>query len=211
MAGFDPAMVSARKPAMFTCVLDNYKEIMRGNILDQWQDAFRQDTNTSLILYVIVFLVNVSTADLWEIDGISIKFGPLSEAFNKLFFISYIKTLFDETYAGEPVTVPATPGTTALVSSRFTNSTGGAVTVPAGTYTLNNGVKSYLYTLAADLMLATGEAFDVECEVGSLGACPLGAGQYRPAHFRGVVCPAERFGAVCRKQAVAAPASRRAR
>jgi hypothetical protein len=101
IAGFDPAWVTAAKPAVFTCVLDNYKEIMKGKLLDQWADAFRQDTNTSLILYAVVFLDDASTAGMWEIDDVSITFAPLTNAFNKLFFISYVKTLFDESYTGE--------------------------------------------------------------------------------------------------------------
>jgi hypothetical protein len=100
---FDPDWVSADKPAVMTCVLDNYNKVMKGKLLDQWQDVFRQDTNTEVILYVIVFLDDESTASMWDIDDVSIKFQPLTNAFNKLFFISYTKVLFDGNYsAGSP-------------------------------------------------------------------------------------------------------------
>ena len=72
---FNPEWVSAEKPAIFTCVLDNYKKTMKGKLLDQWQDVFRQDTNASVILYVIVFLDGEGTEDMWEIGDASIGFS----------------------------------------------------------------------------------------------------------------------------------------
>ena len=97
---FDPSWVSAGKPAVITCTLDSYKKYMKGKLLDQWQDVFRQDTNFDVILYLIVFLDNASTDNMWDIDDASITFGPITEAFNKLYYISFVKTLFDETYDG---------------------------------------------------------------------------------------------------------------
>jgi hypothetical protein len=153
---FDPAWVSAEKPAVFTCVLANYKEVMKGRLLDQWSDAFRQDTNIDLILFVIVFLDDESAAGAWEVDDMSIKFAPLTNAFNKLFFISYVKTLFDETYAGEPKTLPAVPGVEASQVLRITNASGSDTTVPAGTYTVDDGSKVWRFVIASDTLFSDG-------------------------------------------------------
>jgi hypothetical protein len=157
---FDPAWVSAEKPAVFTCVLDNYKETMKGKLLDQWADAFRQDTNASLILYIIVFLDGESTVNMWEIDDVSIKFAPITSAFNKLFFISYVKTLFDENYAGKPAIAPPTPGTAAVQTLRVTNTAGAEQTLAAGTYVINDGVKTWQLVIASDTVVPDGEHID---------------------------------------------------
>jgi hypothetical protein len=96
--GFDDQLVAVDKPAVYTCVVENYASIMTGALLDQWQDVFRQDTNNSVILYLIVFLDGTGTSSFWEITPTTIKFTPLTNAFNKLYFISYFKVLFDELY-----------------------------------------------------------------------------------------------------------------
>jgi hypothetical protein len=169
IADFDPAWVSAEKPAVFTCVLDNYKETMKGKLLDQWADAFRQDTNTSLILYVIVFLDGEGTADMWEIDDVSIKFAPITNAFNKLFFISYVKTLFDENYAGKPTIVPPTPGTAAVQTLRVTNTIGAEQTLAAGTYVIDDGVETWQLVIASDTLVPDGEYIDFILNADTVG------------------------------------------
>jgi hypothetical protein len=166
---FDPAWVSAEKPAVFTCVLDNYKKVMRGKLLDQWQDAFRQDTNVSLILYVIVFLDDESTVNMWEIDDVSNQFDPITNAFKKLFFISYVKTLFDGTYDGTPVLAPAVPGAPAQMTIRLANPTGGELTVTEGSYAYSDGVKTFSFTLVSDVNLLPDGAHDVPVIAGSAG------------------------------------------
>jgi hypothetical protein len=166
---FDPAWVSSEKPAVFTCVFNNYKEVMKGKLLDQWADAFRQDTNTSLILYVIVFLDGDSTAGMWEVDDVSIKFAPITSAFNKLFFISYTKTLFDETYAGKPVIVPPVPGTAAAQTLRITNSSGGEQTLAAGTYVISDGVTTWQLVVASAAVMQDGEYIDFPLDADTVG------------------------------------------
>jgi hypothetical protein len=166
---FDPALVSAEKPAIYLCDVQNYKEAIKGKLLDQWQAAFRDDTNTDLILCVIVFLDDESTADMWEIDDVSIKFKPLTAAFGKLFFVSFFKMLFDETYAGAPTTVPASPGTRASVMVRISNPTGSDITVPAATYTLSDGEKTYSWAVAADILIASGGYQNAQLEAGDTG------------------------------------------
>jgi hypothetical protein len=142
---------------------------MKGKLLDQWADAFRQDTNTSLILYVIVFLDGEGTEDMWEIDDVSIKFAPITNAFGKLFFISYVKVLFDETYSGKPIIVPAVPGTAALQTVRITNGgTGGAV-IEAGTYVVDDGVNTWQLAVASDVTLPAGEYVDYDLVADDVG------------------------------------------
>jgi len=151
---WDATWVTADKPAVFTCILRNYREIMKGKLLDQWQDVFRMDTNFDVILYLIVFQDDSSTDSMWEIDDVSIKFKPLTEAFNKLFFISYIKCLFDEHYDGRPVQMPVSYGTTASAQIRFTNPTDVDIEISAGTYRYNDGVTDWIFSFA-DLAVIT--------------------------------------------------------
>jgi hypothetical protein len=167
---FDPAWVTADKPAVMTCVLDNYKKIMKGKLLDQWMNVFRQDTNTSVILYLIVFLDDVSTAGMWEIDDASIKFKPLTTAFNKLFFISYVKVLFDENYDGQPVQLPLNPGTAASAHITLGNPTEGPLTVPAGSYLFNDGVKDWLITLDENLVIPAGQSHTMQVFATTVGS-----------------------------------------
>ena len=153
---FDPAWVSSEKPAVFTCVLNNYKKIMKGKLLDQWQDIFQQDTNVDVILYLIVFQDGAGTEGMWEIDDVSIKFAPLTKAFTKLFFISYVKTLFDETYSGKPIQLPPDPGTAASAVLKLSNPTGLDISIPAGTYQFNDGVKDWNIVVPPSLVIAAG-------------------------------------------------------
>jgi hypothetical protein len=165
---FDSSVVSAEKPALFVCDVQNYKEALKGKLLDQWQAAFRDDTNTDLVLFVIVFLDGAGTADMWEIDDVSIAFQPLSAAFRKLFFVSQFKTMFDPNYAGTPSLVPAVPGTPALAVIRVTRGSG-AASVPAGTYALSDGVKTYNWVVVAGIAFADGEYQDVQLAASSDG------------------------------------------
>jgi hypothetical protein len=151
---FDPDWVRAEKPAVFTCALDNYKTIMKGKLLDQWMDVFRQDTNADVVLYLIVFLDDGDTIGDWEIEDIAIKFAPLTTAFEKLFYISFIKTLFDETYDGSPRTIPSTPGARATARIKFTNNTWESITIPAGVYTFNDGVRDWEMRFTEDAQVA---------------------------------------------------------
>jgi hypothetical protein len=142
---------------------------MKGKLLDQWADAFRQDTNSSLILYVIVFLDGESTAGMWEIDDVSIKFASITDAFGKLFFISYVKTLFDESYAGKPVIVPAVPGTAAVQTVRVTNGSGADKTIDAGTHAVNDGVKAWTFEIASAMVIPPGGYADFDLTADDAG------------------------------------------
>lgn len=156
--GFEAAWVSAARPAVITCTLDNYKKYMKGKLLDQWQDVFRQDTNFDVILYLIVFLDDASTNGMWDIDDVSVKFGPITEAFNKLYFISYVKTLFDGSYDGKPVQLPSDPGSAASAQVTLSNTGTDTVTVYPGTYLFNDGVKDWAIPVSAVIVFpASGE------------------------------------------------------
>jgi hypothetical protein len=141
---FNSAWVSAEKPAVLTCDVNNYKTIMKGPLLDQWLNVFRQDTNIDAILYLIVFLDDESTVGMWEIDDVSIKFEPLTKAFGKLYFVSFIKMLFDPYHDGRPVQLPTDPGTPASAQIKLSNPTGAGIEVQPNTYLFNDGVKDWV-------------------------------------------------------------------
>jgi len=167
---FDPAWVSAEKPAVITCTLQNYKKYMKGKLLDQWQDVFRQDTNFDVVLYLIVFLDDASTAGMWDIDEVSIKFAPITEAFNKLYFISYIKTLFDGTYDGKPEQVPGTAGEAATAQIEIVNTGIDPVTIAADVYIHNDGVKDWPIVIVDPLTLAPGGTLPLGIAADTVGA-----------------------------------------
>jgi hypothetical protein len=166
---FESALVSAEKPALYVCDVQNYRDALKGKLLDQWQAAFRGDTNVDLVLYVIVFLDDDSTVDMWEIDDVSITFKPLTTAFRKLYFVSQFKMLFDATYAGTPTTIPAVPGAAANAVARVTNGTGGSLTISAGTYALFDGVKTYNWILGQDATISASDYQDVPLDAASIG------------------------------------------
>jgi hypothetical protein len=166
---FDPAWVTADKPAIISCSLENYKKYMTGKLLDQWQDVFRQDSNFDVILYLIVFLDDESTVGMWDIDDISIKFKPITNAFNGTYFISYFKTMFDPTYDGRPVLRPASPGSVASAQIRFNNPTGEAITIQQGVYTFNDGTKDWTISVDEGFDLLPGEGRNVTIIANTVG------------------------------------------
>jgi hypothetical protein len=106
---------------------------------------------------------------MWEIDDVSIKFAPITNAFDKLFFISYVKTLFDETYDGKPDLVPAVPGTAALQTVRVTNGGSADRTLTAGTYVVNDGVNTWQLAVAANVVIPSGEHVDYDLTADAVG------------------------------------------
>jgi hypothetical protein len=150
---WDPSFVSAELPAVFTCVVDNYATIMKGVLLDQWANVFRQDTNTAVTVFVIVFADDSGTDGLWEIDSVSIKFAPLTKAFNMLHNISFIKVMFDETHDGAGALGSPYPGTAASAQFVFRNTSSSEAAVPVGQYTFNDGVKDWVVPVDALLTI----------------------------------------------------------
>jgi hypothetical protein len=147
---FNPAWVTKELPAVMTCVADNYAKIMQGSLLNQWDPAFRRGSNVSLAVYLIVFADDESTAGDWSVDDVSIRFKPLSEAFEKLFFVSFIKMMFDEDHDGSPLVVGTTPGTAATATFTLVNTTGSTMTISAGQYLYSDGVKDWVYSVDSD-------------------------------------------------------------
>jgi hypothetical protein len=167
---FDPAWVSAGKPAVFTCEVSNYKKIMKGKLLDQWADAFRQDTNGDLVIYVLVFLDDATTAGMWAIGDTSITFEPITNAFRELFFLSYIKLLFDPTFDGSPVQLPSDPGSRASAEVELVNlNVSDIKVVPAGVYTFNDTVKDWRLVVSADLQIPPDSALTANIYAATVG------------------------------------------
>jgi hypothetical protein len=170
LVDFDPAWATKELPAVMTCVVENYAKIMRGSLLEQWSPAFRQDSNVSLAVYVIVFLDDDSTAGDWSVDDVSIRFGPLSSAFEKLHFISFIKMMFDEDYDGSPVTAGMTPGAAATASVTIANASGGSVSLPAGQYLFSDGVKDWAVSVSSETSLADSGSANFAAAATTVGA-----------------------------------------
>ncbi len=122
-----------------------------GNIID-WEDFADDVTPTKpAVFYLIVF--DDTQVGEWDITAKAIEYGPLTAAFEKLFFISYVKMMFDETYDGEPIVIPY-PGTYAKRTISITNATGAPHTLPAGSYLYNDGTKDFLLEVLQDIVLA---------------------------------------------------------
>ena len=153
---FDVESVDKDTPALLACTVDNYKDELKGDLLDQITPIFRDDTNSDAVLYVIVFYDIDTVPTMWEIGTKSISFAPLTGAFKALYFISFIKLLFDPDYNGEDVAVPGTLATAGLT---FTN--GGAVdqTLAAGNYEFNDGTKDWYFAIATAQTVAAGASY----------------------------------------------------
>lgn len=149
----DAVQLSKTKPLVYSCDVQNYAEIMQGELLTQLQPIFRDDTNTEVIIYLIVFYCDGLDTD-WETSATAIEYAPLTAAFEKLYFISYLKMLFDPNMNGSPAEVPSI-GTKAFfnftvvntsvtvraegaVSGSIVNDTASVVTLPAGTVVSDN-------------------------------------------------------------------------
>lgn len=135
--------LSAGSPVVIQVDVTNYAEIMQGAMLDQWTAAFRQDTNRDLLIFLIVFK---DDEEAWTIGGSAITYGPLTTAFDKYWFLSYVKILFDPLMSGEPSTVPV-PGTYTTGTMTISNASGGALTLDAGTYSFSTANKTYVFTV----------------------------------------------------------------
>ena len=149
----DAVQLTKTKPLVYSCDVQNYADIMQGELLTQMQPIFRDDSNTEVIIYLIVFYCDGLDTD-WEVSATAIEYAPLRAAFEKLYFISYLKMLFDPNMNGSPAAVPSI-GTKAFfnftvvntsvtvraegaVSGSIVNDTASVVTLPAGTVVSDN-------------------------------------------------------------------------
>lgn len=161
----DAVQLTKKKPLVYSCDVQNYADIMQGELLTQMQPIFRDDSNVDVMIYLIVFYCD-GLADDWETSATTIEYAPLTTAFEKLYFISYLKMLFDPNMNGSPATVPSI-GSKAFfnftvintsvstraegsVAGSIVNDTASDVTLPAGTVVSDNG---YSITLAEDVVV----------------------------------------------------------
>jgi len=94
-------MLTNTKPLVFSCDVQNYKDVMQGGLLTQLQPIYRNDSNVDLVIYVIVFYNEDDGVDYWSWSAQTVEHAPLSTAFEKLYFISYLKMMYDENMNGE--------------------------------------------------------------------------------------------------------------
>jgi len=164
----DAVQLTKKKPLVYSCDVQNYADIMQGELLTQMQPIFRDDSNIAVVIYLIVFYCDGTSAD-WEVTATAIQHAPLATAFEKLYFISYIKMLFDPNMNGMPAAVPSigtkahfdftavnasvTDRSEGIVSGSIENPTGSDITLPAGTVGTDN---NYDIVLAVDVDIAAG-------------------------------------------------------
>lgn len=120
---WEDGFLTQDQPAVFVAVVDNYVKIIKGDLLAQWLPIFRQDSNASVVLYVVVFDDNVGGG--WSIGERSIEYAPLTKAFNALFSLSFFKHLFDPHYDGRDTLLPASAGAPAQMRLRLQNNSAG--------------------------------------------------------------------------------------
>jgi len=89
-----------------TVTLDNYKEVLKGDLLAQWAPVFNQDTNFEVTLYIIVFYVPDGTgsdvfSDFLTVTATDIDYAPLTAAFDQTYFSAFHKTMFSPRYDGK--------------------------------------------------------------------------------------------------------------
>lgn len=100
---YDPSDVTSTQYAVIAVTVDNYKEVMADGsvMLSQWLPVFNDGANNAVTLYIIVF---DDTGFSPTVTQTAITWAPLTQAFNELYFISFIKTMFSEHYDGSVVT-----------------------------------------------------------------------------------------------------------
>jgi hypothetical protein len=154
---FDQASVTADTPALYAVTVDNYASVMQGDLLAQLLPIFRDDTNSAVVIYLIVFS-DIDGGTDWTKSASTIAFAPLTAAFSGLFFLSYVKMLYDPDYSGENVNVA---GTFSRVRLTITNGGGTALVVPAGTITFTAGDKTYGFSIGASQTIPIGGTLSV--------------------------------------------------
>jgi hypothetical protein len=145
--------LTADQPVVFTVNVNNFASILQGQLFAQWSRAFNQATNVDLVLYLIVF--DDTQTGQWLITQKAITYAPLTKAFQQLYYISYMKMLYDFTYDGEDVVIPFL-GTYADMTVSINNSGAGTNTLPAGTYSYDSGGKVYELVVLADIVMTAG-------------------------------------------------------
>lgn len=149
----DVIALTEKKPLVYSCDVQNYKDIMTGELLTQYQAVFRDDSNVDVVIYLIVFYCD-GTNTGWELTSTTIEYAPLTAAFEKLYHISFLKVLFDPNMNGQPAEVPSlgtkgnfrftvtnnskTTRVEGTVGGIIENDTAADIVLPAGTYSSDN-------------------------------------------------------------------------
>jgi hypothetical protein len=181
----DAVLLTKKKPLVYTCDVQNYADVMKGELLTQLQPIFRDDSNTAVIIYLIVFYCDGLDTD-WDVTATTIEYAPLTAAFEKLYFISFLKMLYDPNMNGSPASVPAigskgffnftvvndsvTTRSEGSLAGTIENDTASEVTLPAGTVTSDN---NYSIVLGDDIVIpangsvtfGTGAETDVDVQI----------------------------------------------
>lgn len=161
----DAVHLSKDRPVVYSCDVQNYADIMKGELLAQMQPVFKGDSNTAVTIYLIVFYCD-GLEEGWEFGSAAIGYEPLTKAFEKLYFISFLKMLFDPNMNGMPAIVPSigskaffkftvtnasvTTRSEGRVSGSINNPTASEVVLPEGTVVCDNG---YSIVLSEDVTI----------------------------------------------------------
>lgn len=94
---YDPDEITATKYAVIPVTADNYSDVLADSLLNQWTPVFNNGANFSVTLYIIIF---DDTSFTPTISATSISWSPLTKAFKELYFISFFKTMFSDSYNG---------------------------------------------------------------------------------------------------------------
>lgn len=94
---YNPEEITATKYAVIPVTVDNYNDVLADSLLNQWTSVFNNGANLSVTLYIIIF---DDTSFTPTIGTTSISWSPLTKAFKELYFISFFKTMFSDSYNG---------------------------------------------------------------------------------------------------------------
>lgn len=101
---YDGSGLTDAVPIVKVATLDNYTDVMKGQLLAQYAAVFNEGTNPDVVIYLIVFNADDAASVQTDIDtavtATSISYEPLKNAFDELYFVSFFKTMFSESYNG---------------------------------------------------------------------------------------------------------------
>jgi hypothetical protein len=92
-------------PIVREVTVDNYRDVLTGDLLAQMTPIFRSDANMSVVIYVIVFYVpdGLDTdvfSDYLTVTPGTIDYAPLTVAFDATYSYAFYKTVFSPIYDG---------------------------------------------------------------------------------------------------------------
>lgn len=86
--------------------VSDYKTVLKGDLLAQYEPIFRQDTNFDVAMFVVVFYVPDGLGtdvfhDYLTVSATDIDYAPLTAAFERTWPFAYFKTIFSPRYDGK--------------------------------------------------------------------------------------------------------------